>query len=322
MNKWWYRKSTALLLLWIPGTLADTAGTIKEITWLQSATPPFHLNKTKLNPHGGLCDNLIEQLIEYLPSLKHTRIVMPQKRIGKNLDEGRNVCFPCMIHRTTDTARATYSIPTAVYPPFHIITTTKNATKINKKHGQPVKLVNLLIDPEFVFGQSAARKFTPKLNEIARNTQVYNSASLSWSSENESKTVISRINHGYIDYTIDYPFMADYFNRENKLNRIVSLNFEANQAPFVMGAIGCSSSAPNGFAQQAIKKINRVLTQKILPSKTYQQGQHFWLENSFSNFNQIYQQNILGSVDLSRLNLQQSVWYLGKAAPMWCGYSP
>jgi len=24
----------------------------------------------------------------------------------------------------------------------------------------------------------------------------------------------------------------------------------------------------------------------------------------------------LGSVDLSRLNLQQSVWYLGKAAPM------
>nr|MDC2855891.1 hypothetical protein [Ningiella sp. W23] len=30
----------------------------------------------------------------------------------------------------------------------------------------------------------------------------------------------------------------------------------------------------------------------------------------------------LGSGDLSRLNLQQSVWYLGKAEPMWCGYSP
>ncbi|CAD2225606.1 hypothetical protein P3J6_121434 [Pseudoalteromonas sp. 3J6] len=30
----------------------------------------------------------------------------------------------------------------------------------------------------------------------------------------------------------------------------------------------------------------------------------------------------LGSVDLLRLNLQQSVWYLGKAAHMWCGYSP
>ncbi|TMP49160.1 hypothetical protein CWB81_15300 [Pseudoalteromonas sp. S1688] len=31
---------------------------------------------------------------------------------------------------------------------------------------------------------------------------------------------------------------------------------------------------------------------------------------------------LLGSVDLSRLNFQQSVWYLGKAEPMWCGCSP
>ncbi|ADT70096.1 hypothetical protein PSM_B0056 [Pseudoalteromonas sp. SM9913] len=31
---------------------------------------------------------------------------------------------------------------------------------------------------------------------------------------------------------------------------------------------------------------------------------------------------LLGFVDLSRLNLQQIVWYLGKAEPMWCGCSP
>jgi len=36
----------------------------------------------------------------------------------------------------------------------------------------------------------------------------------------------------------------------------------------------------------------------------------------------IDEQYILGSVDLSRLNLQQSVWYLGKAEPIQCGYSP
>ncbi|WP_394192734.1 ABC transporter substrate-binding protein [Pseudoalteromonas atlantica] len=293
MIKRWNKNNTALLLLWTSGAFANTTDNISEITWLQSDTPPFHLNKSELTPYGGLCDNLVEQLIEHLPSLKHTRVVMPQKRIGKNLDEGENACFPCMIYLKEDTARATYSVPTAVYPPFSIITTANNATKINNKHGQPVQLVNLLIDPEFVFGQSAARKFTPKLNEIAKNTQIYNSASLSWSSENESKTVISRINHGYIDYTIDYPFMADYFNRENEHNTIVSLNFEANQAPFVMGAIGCSSSAPNEFGRKAIEKINKVLTQKVLPSKAYQRSQLFWLENSFTNFNQIYQQNIL-----------------------------
>ncbi|AQP98771.1 hypothetical protein B0W48_02535 [Pseudoalteromonas aliena] len=30
----------------------------------------------------------------------------------------------------------------------------------------------------------------------------------------------------------------------------------------------------------------------------------------------------LGPVYLSRLNLQPYVWYLGKAEPMVCGYSP
>jgi len=31
---------------------------------------------------------------------------------------------------------------------------------------------------------------------------------------------------------------------------------------------------------------------------------------------------MLGSVDLLRLNLQLSVWYLGKAEPILCGCSP
>ena len=39
-------------------------------------------------------------------------------------------------------------------------------------------------------------------------------------------------------------------------------------------------------------------------------------------FDGSYGEGVLGSVDLLRLNLQQFVWYLGKAEPMWCGYSP
>jgi hypothetical protein len=39
------------------------------------------------------------------------------------------------------------------------------------------------------------------------------------------------------------------------------------------------------------------------------QGGDFPIHDEISNM-------VLGSVDLSRLNLQQSVWYLGKAEPM------
>jgi len=43
-----------------------------------------------------------------------------------------------------------------------------------------------------------------------------------------------------------------------------------------------------------------------------------WISPSHGDFSK----DTLGSVDLSRLNLQQPVWYLGKAEPMQCGYSP
>jgi hypothetical protein len=47
-----------------------------------------------------------------------------------------------------------------------------------------------------------------------------------------------------------------------------------------------------------------------------------WLITSPRSNSNKKKPKVLGSVDLSRLNLQQSVWYLGKAEPMWCGYSP
>ena len=52
---------------------------------------------------------------------------------------------------------------------------------------------------------------------------------------------------------------------------------------------------------------------------------HFIFNFKFSalfGINNLNGKVLPGSVDLSRLDLQQFVWYLGKAEPMWCGYSP
>ena len=264
---------------------ANNTDEVTHITWLQSDTPPFHLPKTEDAPTGGLCDYLVEQLINELPNITHTRLIVPQKRIGKYLDEGQTACFPCMIHRQKKTTRATYSIPTTVYPPFAIITTEQNATLISQRHSSPVNLVKLLTDDNFVFGQSAARKFTPALNTITRNTKSYENASLSWNSDNESSAVINRINHGYIDYTIDYPFLADYFNRFTPLTNVVTLPITNHQDNLVLGAVGCSSHAANNFADNALRQINQVLQQSILSSEQYQISQRQWLAATFPDFN-------------------------------------
>lgn len=89
---------------------------VEEILWLQSKTPPFHLDAD--DSQSGLCDNLTEQLISTIKGVKHTRLVLPQKRINKYIDEGKNVCFPCAIYKHSANKQFIYSIPTSIYPPI------------------------------------------------------------------------------------------------------------------------------------------------------------------------------------------------------------
>ncbi|ASM49042.1 hypothetical protein PESP_a0852 [Pseudoalteromonas espejiana DSM 9414] len=276
--------------------IAQQNNPIDEIVWLQSYTPPFHINKDPHAPQGGICDNLTEQLINSIDDVKHTRLIVPQERINKHLSEGDNVCFPCVIHKKTANALLQFSNPTTVYPPFSVLTTQQLAEEIQKKHGKPIKLIHLLSDESFVYGQAAARKFTPKINKIIENTTVHHKASLSWSSENESQAVIARLSRGFLDYTIDYPFMSDYFVNHSQFNNIVSLAIEEDTREYVLGAVGCAASAPNNFATKALNKINKALSTQVLQSPDYINSQQFWLKNSFPAFDKYYKEQILNAI--------------------------
>jgi len=266
---------------------------IKEIIWLQSYTPPFHITKSDKAPQGGLCDNLTEQLINTITDVKHTRLVVPQQRINKYLNEGKNVCFPCVIYKKQNNHILKLSNPTTVYPPFSVLTTTELAPKLTKKHGLPINLINLLADQNYIYGQAAARKFSNRINTIISNTKLNNSSSFSWSSENESQAVIARLSRGFLDYSIDYPFMADYFNKQGRFNNITSIPLAEEEDGFIRGAVGCAVKAKNNFATQAIKRINNALKTTILQSPEYIKSQHAFLNPSFADFNKHYQQQVI-----------------------------
>lgn len=259
--------------------------------WLQSNTPPFHLNTDAYIK--GLCDNLTEQLINKIKGVKHTHLVLPQKRINKYVNEGKNVCFPCVIYKSNTNKAYTYSLPTAVYPEFSIITTTEKAPLLIKKHGNPINLISLFADESYTYGQAQARKFTPHINSIIENSLTHSNVSLTWSSDNESGVVIDRLRNNSIDYSLDYPFMATYFNQQTQLNDIVSIPIAMATKTLIQGAIGCSTSAPNNFAKKAISKINLALKSSILSSSAYQKSQRFWLNEHIENFDAVYHHYVL-----------------------------
>ncbi|MET6759482.1 MULTISPECIES: ABC transporter substrate-binding protein [unclassified Pseudoalteromonas] len=282
-----------LLIVFNAHAVEQKVQPLEEIIWLQSYTPPFHIAKSESAPQGGICDNLTEQLIRTITDVKHTRLIVPQQRINKYLNEGKNVCFPCVIYKKNNNQQLNYSNPTTVYPPFSIITTKELKPQLEEKHGSPIHLINLLTDPQYVYGQAAARKFTTKINTIIENTKRDKESSLSWSSENESQAVIARLSHGFLDYSIDYPFMADYFNKQGEYTYIESVPIAENDIQFIRGAIGCAAKAPNNFAEQALKKINRALKNNVLQSPEYQQSQHNWLKTTFTDFDKHYQQQVV-----------------------------
>ena len=138
-----------------------------SITWLENDGKPFFIEKSNAYPHGGLCNEITDMLIEALPDINHSKVMLPQKRGSKYLSDGQMACYACMIHRDKKTNRATYSIPTTVYPPFSVLSTEEKTLKIKQKHGNPVSLISLFTDANFIYGQNDARKFGSKLDKIA-----------------------------------------------------------------------------------------------------------------------------------------------------------
>ncbi len=266
-----------LYLVPVTGLQAQDTTTSQTLTieWLQSDAEPFFIARTETYPYGGLCDTLVEEIIRVTPQINHIRTVIPQARISKALDEGHTACFPCMIHRVKNTTRANYSIPTVRYPPFVVIATPAKARVIRERYGSPVELSRLLADSGLIRGQHGARKLPPELQHLASSPSATRSLAKNYRAENETQSIIDMLEHGYIDYTLDYPFVATYFNRELSTRLEVIPFTSAKQLP-VFGAVGCATSAPNDFARQALSAINKALQEKVLQSPRYLESLHFW----------------------------------------------
>ncbi|WP_278404418.1 ABC transporter substrate-binding protein [Pseudoalteromonas ruthenica] len=270
------------------------AQTVEKIIWLQSKTPPFHLPRTTEYPFAGLCDELLNQLITKMPGIEHEKLLLPQKRIHRYMNEGEKVCFPCMIHRNKDTHTAKLSIPTAVYPPFTLITTVDKRDQLTQAHGKPINLASLFADDSFTYGQVAARRFSGELQTLLQQTAHSRPAVLSYRADGESGAIAEMLQHDIIDYTLDYPYMARYFAKKYGNIRALETNLTQD---LVRGAVGCSASAADSFAEQAISAINKALKQDVLENTNYVLSQRFWLAPYFTDFDAVYKTHVLKATD-------------------------
>lgn len=274
-----------------------------KITWVKSDSPPFNIASGDELVGKGICDGVMDEIIAAAPHIDFDIYLMPQTRFSKLMDSGAKVCYACMIHREKATSRATYSIPNIIYPPYVIATTPAMAEKIKEKFGEPVDLALLANDESFRLGRDSERRFDSNIQALLEESKAYKYSVVLFNETGAMTALMRMMEMGRLDYLIDYPSNFTYLNATLNIP-LTTIAIKQNEGKFVKGAIGCATSAPDNFAQEALERINNVLKNKVLKSPSYLAHLNFWMSGSFSDYLAVYEEVVVNS-QLNSNNTEQ-----------------
>ncbi|WP_334060005.1 hypothetical protein [Alteromonas sp. S005] len=243
------------------------------ITWAVNDAPPFHIIGGELQ-NGGICDVLIDAFSELMPDTHFDTVIMPQSRINMLTKQKQNMCFPCLIKRT-DNDVWVYSDVTVYHAPLGIIGKPSVLGAFVDDNGR-ISLEALTTSKKLRLGKPRARRYPEVLQihiDIAQKARTFAEIN----GEKATSRVLSQIEVGRIDYTLEYPSILKYYNLTNAPEAVEHEPLRYYQTTElagqrVAGAVGCTS---NAWGKEAVTKLNQALPH-IMASSIYQQQQAFW----------------------------------------------
>lgn len=244
----------------------------EDIIWGLSSSPPFHIFSGEYKEQG-FCDALVDSFQRQLPELSHRIRKLPSRRITMIMKTNKNLCFPCLIKKTSYNSEFNYTDTTHLYPPHGIITRADTAGKIIEKYGHPVRFSELVKDSALRFAQPTERRYgrlQPLLEEYLIGSENFSFIS----GENAHVNLLTMIVNERIDYTIDYSMIMAYYNEtKNKNSGLVFLPIEEYNGVVIEGAVGCSN---NEWGHNAVNQLNKVIHQ-LHAAPDFQRSLDKWL---------------------------------------------
>lgn len=239
----------AILLFLVARWAVAGESSLKTIQWAINDAPPFHVIE---GPYQGLgiCDVLIDAIHRALPEVRKSVWVMPQPRISAALDDRISLCFPCMIFKGAHDQKAYFSLPSHIYLPHQLITTQAKAQEIKNFYSAPLFFEKLLADQRFRFGYPAGRRYgslQPLLEKYP--------AALARPGSGGAIAIMQMIKANRLDYTLDYPVVANYFQHTGQ-GELAQIMLQENEGQHVAGAVGC---ARTDWGLSVLTEINKVM---------------------------------------------------------------
>lgn len=243
-------RSVVSCILFILSSAAFAASP-ERIQWAINDAPPFHIISGPFQGQG-ICDALITAVHRALPNVEASVLVMPQPRITQALNDKIDMCFPCMIYRGNHANNAHFSLPTHIYEPYRILTRPAVAEELELRYGSPLAFELLLATPDYRFGYPAGRRYA-ELQPLLDKYPPF----LARAGVGGAVAILQMIQAERLDYTIDYPIIASYFNQTGQ-GKISTLPIREQRQDHIPGTIGCTR---DDWGQQVIQQINKVMPQ-------------------------------------------------------------
>lgn len=245
---------------------------VPTITWAINPGPPFHIVSGPLQGEG-FCDALVDTLQGLLPQYQHKKVLVPQGRVLEFLSAPNSqMCFPCMIKRTVPPKGVTYTASTHQFPRHVLI------TRASLMHSTtPIELKSVLSSNKYRYGYPQGRRYGVLDPLLEAYKTDYPELVLARAGPGEADSVLSLIEIGRIDFTIDYPMVLKYHRLVSAKEPLVALKMlpiTENQQEPPQNAVGCAN---NAWGLDVVDNINGVIPQ-LKNSAKFQQAKTFWLE--------------------------------------------
>jgi uncharacterized protein (TIGR02285 family) len=250
--------------------LASTASTgAKDIVYWQNVNwPPFQILRGA-DTGKGRFDVIIKLFQDRLPQYEHRNVEMNWSRYWEDVKSGKHILNSMAIKTKERSQYTVFSNVMTFTLPHRIIMTRATIDKIGNP--ETVFLSDFLKENSVRGIIEQKRSYSPKLDDILK---AYEESGNFQRKALEVKHILKMLLSGRIDYTIEYPFVANYLAKTIDLGREIPLgSILIGELPRYVTA--CIAAPKNDWGVKVISDVNRVIREIKLTDR-YRQIHKMW----------------------------------------------
>lgn len=230
-----------------------------KITWMVLDWPPWMMLEGEDKGEGRF-NYILNEVHENLPQYEHSTVKMNWARFWHEVKNKKNICYVFGLKSGKRADLVYYSEPHTLVLPNAIIMKKETVEKL----GNPdtYSIVKLLQDKRFKGYAEKNRSFTATIDNVLKQHEP--GSNLERVSESP-ESLIKMVKAGRIDYTIEYPIVASYYDRKQDNPGDIAGIPIAEMEPFAYVHMCCTK---NEWGKKVIESWNEVL-HRIKPTPEY-----------------------------------------------------